>query len=471
MDERVTTGRDNALEDEHRQEKIPNISPCTTSNLDNEIRTDSHSDLNNHRTNRSYEGSDDTLHEKSPDEDSILAQNHDRIPSQIIISFASTDPDAPNNWPFHKKFVIFLGGIMSVINSTLASSMPSGASQEIAKHFHVTSDLQLVLPISTFLIGYVVGPILCGPLSENYGRKIVFLVAFLLYTIFTMATALAPNWPAFLIFRFICGVFASAPVAVVGGLYADIFADPRKRGVAMACFMAATTFGPVLGPLISGFTAPVSWRWPFWILLMLAGVTIPFILIMPESYAPVILARKAARMRQETGNKNIVARKDLESRSMNYVITMVMTRPFRMLFHESIVLFTCMYLSLAYAIFYLYFEAYPIIFQGPNSVYHFNAGETGLVGTLILSFSRRNQPGRILFMFNADLDFAGIPADWHWCGSMFAAFPSLRLIPGAGAGEKGTLEPDRGIQTPATGLRRRSIICGLAFLDRLVCKG
>ena len=279
---------------------------------------------------------------------------------------------------------------MSVINSTLASSMPSGASQEIAKHFQVTSDLQLVLPISTFLIGYVVGPILCGPLSENYGRKIVFLVAFLLYTIFTMATALAPNWPAFLIFRFICGVFASAPVAVVGGLYADIFADPRKRGVAMACFMAATTFGPVLGPLVSGFTAPVSWRWPFWILLMLAGVTIPFILIMPESYAPVILAKKAAKMRKETGNENIVARKDLESRSMNYVITMVMTRPFRMLFHESIVLFTCMYLSLAYAIFYLYFEAYPIIFQGPNSVYHFNAGETGLVRTLVLSFSRKH---------------------------------------------------------------------------------
>jgi len=34
-----------------------------------------------------------------------------------------------------------------------------------------------------------------------------------------------------------------------------------------------------------------------------------------------------------------------------------------MLIHESIVLFTCIYLSLAYAIFYLYFEAYPIIFQ------------------------------------------------------------------------------------------------------------
>ena len=226
-----------------------------------------------------------------------------------------------------------------------------------------------------------------------------------------------------------------------------------------------------LGPLISGFTAPVSWRWPFWILLMLAGVTIPFILIMPESYAPVILARKAARMRQETGNKNIVSRKDLESQSMNYVITMVMTRPFRMLFHESIVLFTCMYLSLAYAIFYLYFEAYPIIFQGPNSVYHFNAGETGLVGALVLSFSRRNRGGQVLFIFDADQDFAGIPPNWHRCGSMLAPFLSLRLIPGKGAGEKDTLESDRGISTPATGLRWGSIICGLAFLDRLVCKG
>jgi hypothetical protein len=112
---------------------------------------------------------------------------------------------------------------------------------------------------------------------------------------------------------------------------------------------------------------------------------------MPESYAPVILARKAAKMRKETGNENIFARSELESKSMSYVMTIVMTRPFRMLFHESIVLFTCMYLSLAFAIFYLYFEAYPIIFQGPNSIYHFNAGETGLVGSPALSSVLENE--------------------------------------------------------------------------------
>lgn len=49
-----------------------------------------------------------------------------------------------------------------------------------------------------------------------------------------------------------------------------------------------------------------------------------------------------------------------------------------MIIHEYIVMLTFMYLTLAYAIFYLYFEAYPIVFQGPHSTYRFSAGITGL---------------------------------------------------------------------------------------------
>lgn len=267
---------------------------------------------------------------------------------------------------------------MSVINSTLASSLPSGGIDEMAKYFQITNQLELVLPISTFLVGYLVGPILCGPLSENYGRKPVMITSFLIYTAFTLGCALAPNWPVLLFFRWICGVMASAPIAVVGGLYADIFSEPRKRGIAMAVFMGATTFGPVLGPLSSGFIAKVSWRWCFWLGLILAGVTLPCLVIMPETYVPVLIARKAAKIRKETGNLSIIASSELEKKSARYVLTVVMTRPFRMIMHESIVMLTCMYLSLAYSIFYLYFEAYPIIFQGPNSVYHFTPGFTGL---------------------------------------------------------------------------------------------
>lgn len=43
------------------------------------------------------------------------------------------------------------------------------------------------------------------------------LGAFIGYTIFTLACAVAPNWAALNVFRFLVGVFASCPISVVGG--------------------------------------------------------------------------------------------------------------------------------------------------------------------------------------------------------------------------------------------------------------
>lgn len=84
-------------------------------------------------------------------------------------------------------------------------------------------------------------------------------------------------------------------------------------------------------------------------------------------------------MRAETGNQDIIAQTDLQKKSFGYVVTVVLSRPFKMLFRELIVSTTCAYLSLCYGIFYLYFEAYPIIFQGPTSVYRFSPGIAGLM--------------------------------------------------------------------------------------------
>lgn len=46
------------------------------------------------------------------------------------------------------------------------------------------------------------------------------------------------QFAAIVIFRLFSGIFASSPTAVVGGLYADIFSDPRTRRRSMAGFMA-----------------------------------------------------------------------------------------------------------------------------------------------------------------------------------------------------------------------------------------
>lgn len=53
--------------------------------------------------------------------------------------------------------------MMIVTNSTMGSALPSMAVPFIAREWRVTSDPQLSLPISTYLIGYVFGPLLCKP--------------------------------------------------------------------------------------------------------------------------------------------------------------------------------------------------------------------------------------------------------------------------------------------------------------------
>ncbi|KAL8735057.1 MAG: hypothetical protein Q9181_002959 [Wetmoreana brouardii] len=131
----------------------------------------------------------------------------------------------------------------------------------------------------------------------------------------------------------------------------------------------------MLAPIISGFLSVVTWRWTFWAGLIIAGVSLVLLFFMPETYSPTILKQRAQKMRRETGNPNIYAPIELEKKGARQMLTVTLTRPIRMVLFEAIVLFTCLYLSIAYAIFYLYFEAYPLIFEG---IYRFNSGTAGL---------------------------------------------------------------------------------------------
>ncbi|KAL8730219.1 MAG: hypothetical protein Q9166_004196 [cf. Caloplaca sp. 2 TL-2023] len=295
--------------------------------------------------------------------------------TRTIISFPRGDPENPYNWSTGRKSFVLFVGIVSVANSTLGSSLPSGAIEYLADYFYVKSHAQLVLPLSLFLVGYVLGPVVFAPLSESYGRRGVMVTTFIFFTIFTMACAVAPDWPSFLVFRLLCGITASSAIALVGGLFADIYDDPITRGRALAFFMATTTCGPTLAPIISGFVSDISWRWTFWVGLIIAGVSLAFLFFMPETYGPTILKHRARRMRKETGNSSIFAPIELEKKGARQMITITLTRPMRMILFEAIILFTCLYLSIAYAIFYLFFEAYPLIFQG---IYNFNPGTDGL---------------------------------------------------------------------------------------------
>lgn len=204
-----------------------------------------------------------------------------------------------------------------------------------------------------------------GPLSELYGRKIPLFIGFALLAIFQVPVAVAQNLETIMLCRFFGGFFGCAPLAIVGGALAD-FWDPIDRGVAVAIFASATFIGPVAGPIVGGFivNSYLGWRWTAWITLIMAAFFGSIaVFIVPETYGPVLLQRRATKIRLETRNWAIHSALDEHPARMSDIVSKYLLRPFQMLVLEPILLLITIYLALVWGILFLFFEAYPISFE------------------------------------------------------------------------------------------------------------
>lgn len=117
-------------------------------------------------------------------------------------------------------------------------------AEQLAKEFGVTDSTIEAMTVSLYVLGFAFGPLLFAPLSELYGRLILYHICNTVYFAFTAGCAFSTNVDMFLVFRFICGCAASGPMTIGGGTVADV-TPPQKRGKAMALF----AMGPILGPV------------------------------------------------------------------------------------------------------------------------------------------------------------------------------------------------------------------------------
>lgn len=282
----------------------------------------------------------------------------------LIVWDGPNDPENPMNWPASKKWIITVVLGFMTFCVTFASSVFSNATFVTAKEFGVAPEVT-TLGTSLFVLGFGVGPLIWGPGSELFGRKAPLFVGYALFTIFQIPVAVAVNLETIMLTRFFGGVFASAPLAIVGGELADFF-GPVDRGVAVCVFAAATFIGPIAGPIMGGFITQSSlgWRWTAWITLIMAAFfgTIGLIVV-PESSHNKILQNRAKRLRYETQNWAIHAKADESRVDLHAIIHTYLFKPFKMLIQEPILLLITLYMALVYGILYLFFEAYPISFQ------------------------------------------------------------------------------------------------------------
>jgi DHA1 family bicyclomycin/chloramphenicol resistance-like MFS transporter len=135
------------------------------------------------------------------------------------------------------------------------------------------------LTLSVFMVGFAVSQLVYGPLSDRFGRRPVILGGVALYTLASIACALAPTIEALIAARFVQAVGACAGPVLARAVVRDVFG--REGAARVLAYMAmAMALAPAIGPIIGGYlTVWAGWRANFVVLtgfgaLIVAGTAL-----------------------------------------------------------------------------------------------------------------------------------------------------------------------------------------------------
>ncbi|GFF52552.1 MFS transporter, putative [Aspergillus udagawae] len=302
---------------------------------------------------------------------------------QTVGWYSDSDPENPQVWSLAKKTITFTQICLLTFAVYCGSAIITPAQPVFVEVFGVGVQ-ESSLALSMYVLGYGIGPLFFSPLSEvpAVGRNIPYFVSFSLFIIITAVTSRVSNFAGIIVLRFLQGLLGGPVLATGGTSAADILSFP-KIPYGLTFWGCATLAGPALGPLLSGFSAPLSsWRWSIYELLILCGFTwVLLFFSLPETNADFILLKRAKRLRKSTGNQNLRSDSEIKQGNIHFLSLLggYLTTPFLVTLRDPSVAFINIYTGLIYGIFYSYFESFPIVY---TQIHKF---ATGIMGTIFLS--------------------------------------------------------------------------------------
>ncbi|KAJ6148991.1 major facilitator superfamily domain-containing protein [Penicillium samsonianum] len=332
--------------------------------------------------------------------------------SAMIVQWDDNDPMHPYSMSLGRKWLTVVTVSMGSLCVACTSSIYSTTYDQIMSEFHCSQEiatlglslfiwgmgtkilfLQLLPKLTPNILFVGTGPLIFSPLSEIYGRRVIYLYSLTFFFIWLIPCAVAMNIQTLLIGRFLNGFAGSAFLSVAGGTIGDMF--PRHQlALPMMVYTASPFIGPELGPL----------RWTFYMLLCWAAAMLLLVyFFVPETYQPMyvyakfvllkdgltdyyrLLRRKAQQLRRQTANLGQLVPSEKNSFPLQTVILRSIYRPGMLLALEPMCLCLCIYSALLLGILYLFFGAFQVVFQ---SVYGFELWQRGLsfLGLLIGMF-------------------------------------------------------------------------------------
>ncbi|KAI0293552.1 MFS general substrate transporter [Russula brevipes] len=283
--------------------------------------------------------------------------------SPDIVRFSEGDPEDPINWSSRKKqAVVLILCVLSFVQNVENNIQAPGQPYLMLK-YNISIDLASS-GLSFYVLGFAMGPLICAPLSELYGRKLPYMLSWPLLIAATAPSAFADNIAIILLFRFFTGCCAGCSINNGTGVVADMYHnDKRAQAKAVACYAFSPLSGPCFGSLIGFFVAAAGWHglWVVRVHLYACLVCWPLVFLLPETHGPTILGRRALALRFQ-GHIHAFSREQLEPMTLRDIIQRFLLRPAKMLIYEPICQGAAIWIGLAYGIVYFFFEVYPIVF-------------------------------------------------------------------------------------------------------------
>ncbi|KAK3944081.1 major facilitator superfamily domain-containing protein [Diplogelasinospora grovesii] len=198
-------------------------------------------------------------------------------------SFVEIPDSVYDRFPSHRKVIIVCLLSFCSFLSPISSTSVLAATPEVAAEYNTDGTvINVVNAIYMLMMG--ISPVVWGPLSEVYGRKIISQITGVLFCACSIGTALAPNLAAFFIFRILTAFEGTAFILVGSACIGDIY-RPTERATALGWFLSGTLIGPAFGPFIGGIIVTyTSWRVIFWLQTALSGLAaIGTFTLLPET--------------------------------------------------------------------------------------------------------------------------------------------------------------------------------------------
>lgn len=174
--------------------------------------------------------------------------------------------------------LIALVGLPQISETIYTPALPNVASGLLASAYMVEATLAI------YFLGFALGVLLWGMISDWCGRRHAMLIGLIVYGIGTMGCATVGSVEALLAWRFLQAFGASVGSVITQTMLRDSY-DGAERTKLFAVMSGALAFSPAIGPLLGGFISEFfGWRANFLVLVILAIViSIWSILALPET--------------------------------------------------------------------------------------------------------------------------------------------------------------------------------------------